>query len=60
MVYVTIPLICIFISFLFGFIGRNRKMGFWGHFFATLFLTPFIGAILLIVAGKKNEDEDKD
>lgn len=55
---VTIPLVCIFISFFMGYLGRNRKMGFWGHFFASLFLTPFIGAILLIVTEKKKSEED--
>ena len=53
----TIPIICIIIAFFFGYLGRNRKMGFWGYFFATLFLTPFIGAILLIVSDKKKTDE---
>ena len=57
---ITIPLICIVIAFFFGYLGRNKKMGFWGYFFATLFLTPFIGAILLIVTGKKETNEDKD
>jgi len=55
---ISIPLIYIIISFFFGYLGRNRKMGFWGYFFATLFLTPFIGAILLIVSDKKKPDED--
>lgn len=56
MPYVTIPLTCILFSFLIGYLGRNRKMGFWGYFFATLLLTPFIGAILLIVSDKKKTD----
>ena len=62
MPYVTIPFTCIIISFFFGYLGRNRKMGFWGHFFATLFLTPFIGAILLIVTDKKkaNDSDTED
>lgn len=60
MPYVTIPLSCIFFSFLIGYLGRNRKMGFWGYFFATLFLTPFIGAILLIVSDKKKPDSSEE
>ena len=56
---IAIPFICIFISLIFGFLGKNKKMGFWGYFFATLFLTPFIGAILLIVTDKKKTDENK-
>ena len=56
---ITIPFVYIAVSFIFGYLGRNRKMGFWGYFFATFFLTPFIGAILLIVSGKKETNEDK-
>lgn len=56
MPYVTIPLICILVSIFMGYLGRNKKMGFWGYFLATLFLTPFIGAILLIVSDKKKPD----
>ena len=56
---ITIPLICIVIAFFFGYLGRNKKMGFWGYFFATLFLTPFIGGILLIVTGKKETEKAK-
>ena len=57
---ITIPIVYIAVSFFFGYLGRNRKMGFWGYFFATFFLTPFIGAILLIVSGKKESDEEKE
>lgn len=60
MPYVTIPLACIFVSFVIGYLGRNRKMGFWGYFFATLFLTPFIGALLLIISAKKKPDADSE
>ena len=55
---IAITIICVFISFLFGFLGRNKKMGFWGHFFATLLLTPFVGGILLLVSEKKKSDDD--
>ena len=55
---ITISFTCILISFLFGYLGRNRKMGFWGYFFATLLLTPFVGAILLIVSEKKSSKEN--
>ena len=60
---VTIPLFCILISFIFGYLGRNKRMGFWGYFFAALFLTPFVGAILLLVSDnkkKRGDDEAED
>lgn len=33
-----------------GIIGRKRKMGGWGYFFASLILTPIIGALLVAVS----------
>ncbi len=59
MPYVTIPLACIGISFLIGYLGRYRKMGFWGYFFASLLLTPFVGIILLLVSDNKKTDGGK-
>jgi uncharacterized membrane protein YiaA len=46
--------VCYFI----GVLGRNRKLGFWGHFFASLLLTPLIG-MLLIVATDPVRDKDE-
>lgn len=56
----TIPFGYIFISFIVGYLGRNRKMGFWGYFFATLLLTPFVGVVLLLVSDKRKPDADSD
>ena len=33
-----------------GYLGRNKKLGFWGFFFASLLLPPLMGVLLLIVA----------
>ncbi|MDR2738988.1 MAG: hypothetical protein LBB68_04045 [Treponema sp.] len=46
--------VCYFI----GVLGRNRKLGFWGHFFGSLLLTPVIG-ILLVVATDPVRDKDE-
>ena len=43
-------------SMILGIMGRNRRMGAWGYFFASLVLTPIIGLILLLVSGSKNND----
>lgn len=59
MPYITISFTCIFISFIFGYLGRNKKMGFWGHFFATLILTPFVGVILLLVSEKNIKENNE-
>lgn len=31
-------------------LGRYRKLGFWGYFFASLLLTPLVGFLLLIAS----------
>jgi hypothetical protein len=41
-----------FLSCIIGLLGTNRKLGFWGYFFASLLLTPFIGVILLLASSK--------
>jgi hypothetical protein len=33
---------------LIAMIGKRRKFGFWGYFFCSLFLTPIIGAIIML------------
>ena len=40
-------------SIVVGFIGMNRKFGFWGYFFASIALTPFIGILLVLASGKR-------
>ena len=34
-----------------AWLGRDRKLGFWGYFFASLLLSPLIGALLVLVSG---------
>ena len=34
-----------------AWLGRDRKLGFWGYFFASLLLSPLIGARLVLVSG---------
>lgn len=47
-------LLCILV----GFFGMDRKFGFWGYFFASLALTPFIG-LLMALASDKRRLEDR-
>jgi hypothetical protein len=42
----------VFISFLIGVLGTNRKFGFWGYFFYSLLFTPFLGVIILFASSK--------
>lgn len=43
----------ILLSIFVAFIGMNRKFGFWGYFFASLSLTPFIGILMVLASGKR-------
>ena len=50
----TIILIIALSSLAIGFLGRRKRLGFWGFFFASLLLTPVFGLLLLVVAGPGN------
>jgi hypothetical protein len=56
-------LLAILASYFIGVLGRNRKIGFWGHFFASLLLTPLIGLLLVVITDPvrgKNDYEESD
>jgi hypothetical protein len=54
----TLQLIALMIglSIVVGFLGRHRKMGFWGYFFASLLLTPILGLLLVVASDKRSLD----
>ena len=43
-----------FFSLLIAILDRNRKLGFWGYFFGSMFLTPFVGVVLLVASDKRS------
>ncbi|MCF7986891.1 MAG: hypothetical protein K9L60_04920 [Methylovulum sp.] len=45
-------LIYVAACFIIACFGINRKLGFWGYFFGSLFLTPFVGVILVAASGR--------
>lgn len=47
----------IFISFIIGFVGDSRKIGFTGAFFACLFLSPLLGIIVVLSSKRKSDEE---
>lgn len=49
-------LLCALASVVVGWLGRNRKFGFWGYFFGSLALTPFIGLIILLASDPIKKD----
>ncbi len=52
----NISLVYVLICFAIGHFGRHRKFGFWGYFFASMLLTPPIGAILVIASSVRSSD----
>ena len=44
-------------SILVGVIGLNRKIGFWGAFFISLLLSPFIGLVFALVSKSLSEEK---
>ncbi len=47
-------LLYILVSVLVGFLGRNKKLGFWGYFFGSMLLTPLIGILLVLASSPRN------
>lgn len=46
-------------SLVIGWLGRNKKFGFWGYFFCSLALTPFVGLIVLFASDAKNKNDNR-
>lgn len=46
------------LSLLIGAFGRDRKMGFWGYFFASLLLTPAVGLLLVLGSDRRPRPAD--
>lgn len=40
-----------------GWAGTHRKLGFWGYLFASLFLSPLVGGILILGSDKRRPRE---
>jgi hypothetical protein len=53
-------LLSILASYFIGVLGRNRKIGFWGHFFASLLLTPLIGLLLVVITDPVRDKVDRE
>ena len=49
--YLVYIVLCVLIALL----GRNRKFGFWGYLFCSLFLTPVLGALILLASDARPE-----
>jgi hypothetical protein len=50
---ILLALLYIFIAAIIGFIGRGRKFGAWGYFFAGILLTPIISLLLVLASDRR-------
>lgn len=51
--YVLPIVIYVGLSLVIGFLGQNRKFGFWGFFFSSLLLTPLAGLLAYFASCEK-------
>jgi hypothetical protein len=47
------------LSLVIGYLGRHKKLGFWGLFFASLILTPLMGLLLLLVSAERSPERGR-
>jgi len=45
--------------YLVGLSGKNKKFGFYGYFFLSIFITPFLGFLLVLASDSKKIPKDK-
>lgn len=45
------------LAIVFGLIGKNTKLGFWGVFVISIFLTPAIGMVVILTSKPKNDQK---
>jgi uncharacterized membrane protein len=51
--YIVLILIYFVLSLIIAYIGKDRKFGFWGFLFCSLFLTPIVGLVAYLASCKK-------
>lgn len=50
-------LILLVLSAIVGYVGKDRKFGFWGYFFCSALFTPIIGLIIVFASDKRPAPE---
>lgn len=49
--------IYIFLAFVVGLLGKKTYLGFWANFIFSLFFTPIIPLIYILISGYKKKTE---
>lgn len=50
-------LVLLVLSAIVGYVGKDRKFGFWGYFFFSVLFTPIIGLIITFASDKRPAPE---
>lgn len=53
-----ILLIVVILSAIVALMGINRKLGFWGYFFASMLLSPLVGLFLVLASDPRRPGAD--
>jgi len=53
--YIMAVLFYLLVCYFIGLMGQDRKFGFCGYFFASVFLTPLMGLLLVLASDKKKK-----
>jgi hypothetical protein len=46
-------IVWLWLSFIIGFFGTDKKIGYWGAFTVSLFLSPIIGLLVVLYSNSK-------
>ena len=57
MSHIAVLVLTILASLVIAYLGKYRKMGFWGYFFASMLLTPMMGLLLLFASDPRPKDK---
>lgn len=48
----------VFLCLVTGLLGKNTYLGFWANFIFSLFFTPIVPLVYILIAGFKNKKEE--
>jgi hypothetical protein len=51
--HLTILLLYFGLCWLVALLGRQRKWGFWGYFWSSVFMSPLLGVLFLLASDPK-------
>jgi hypothetical protein len=51
--HLTILLLYFGLCWLVAVLGRQRKWGFWGYFWSSVFMSPLLGVLFLLASDPK-------